>query len=141
MTRQEAEKLRSIIEKLTGSATMEQLDNQTAYDARMLFAREIPWEGQLITTGQRIRWGEKLMAARNDLWATSENNPDNAEELWEEIRYKDGYRVLTGPISASNPVKPGEWCWEGDELWVCIYPNVCTYRPSEYAGAWERVSA
>ena len=140
MTRQEAETLRSVIERLTGSASSDQLDNKTAYEARALFSRTPVWDGRLVTVGQRIRWGDKLMAATADLWATETNNPDNAPTLWEEILYRDGYRVLTGPISASNPVKPGEWCWEDGVLWACIYPNVCTYRPSEYDGAWERVN-
>lgn len=140
MTRNEAEQLRSVIEQLTGSASCEQLDNKTAYEARTLFAHTPVWDGRLVTVGQRIRWGDQLLAATADLWATDENNPDNAPTLWEEILYRDGYRVLTGPISASNPVRPGEWCWEDDVLWACIYPNVCTYRPSEYESAWERVN-
>ena len=49
--------------------------------------------------------------------------------------------MLTGPISASNPVQPGEMCWEDGTLYRCIYHVACTYRPSEYAAAWEEVTA
>lgn len=141
MTRDEALKLRATIEKLIGNATVDQLDNKTAYEAKILFSSTSVWDGRLIKVGQRIRWGDKLMAAKNDLWATDANNPDNAPTLWEEILYRDGYRVLTGAISASNPVQPGECCWENDVLYECIYHVSCTYRPSEYAQAWKKVES
>jgi hypothetical protein len=96
-------------------------------------------DGSLVKVGRRINWKGKLVRAKVDLWATDENNPDNAPDLWEEIKYRDGYRVLTGPITASNPVLPGEKCWEGDVLYECIYHVACTYRPSEYAAAWRAV--
>lgn len=141
MTRAEAEKLRAIVEKAMAGANCDMISNHEAYEGRVLFPKNSDdfWDGHLVSTGQRIRWGDKLMAARSDLWATETNNPDNAPTLWEEIEYREGYRVLTGPISASNPVKPGEWCWEGDVLYECISPNVCTYRPSEYMAYWTTV--
>lgn len=118
--------------------------NKEAFDALMMFADQSGsdyWDGRLIATGTRIRWGTRLVAAMNDLWAYPENNPDNAPALWEEIAYLNGYRVLYGPISASNPVQPGEMCWEDGTLYRCIYHVACTYRPSEYAAAWEEVTA
>jgi hypothetical protein len=99
-----------------------------------------PKDGSLVKVGRRINWKGKLVRAKVGLWATDENNPDNAPDLWEEIKYRDGYRVLTGPITASNPVLPGEKCWEGDVLYECIYHVACTYRPSEYAAAWRAVA-
>lgn len=142
MTRDEAYRLRTIVEEAMRGA---ELDNKTAYDGLVLYHNTEKdagyWDGRLIATGTRIRWGTRLMAAMNDLWAYPENNPDNAPALWEEIAYLNGYRVLTGHISASNPVQPGEMCWEDGKLYRCIYHVVCTYRPSEYAAAWEEVTA
>lgn len=116
--------------------------NKEAFDALMMFADQSGsdyWDGHLIPASTRLRWGTRLVAAMNDLWAYSENNPDNAPSLWEEIAYLDGYRVLYGPISASNPVQPGEMCWEDGKLYKCVYHVACTYRPSEYKAAWEEV--
>ena len=31
--------------------------------------------------------------------------------------------------------------WEDGKLYRCIYHVACTYRPSEYAAAWEEVTA
>lgn len=141
MTRDEAYRLRGIVEKAMSGGT---LDNHTAFDGLVLQRDtqkdETFWtDGHLITTGTRLRWGSRLLAAMVDTWAYAENNPDNAPSLWEEIAYREGYRVLTGPISASNPVEPGDLCWEGETLYRCVYHVACTYRPSEYAAAWEAV--
>ena len=136
MTREEAVRMRRIIEQaMSGQA----IDNKTAYEGRTLYqkAGKEFWDGHLVKVSTKIRWGDKLVAAAVDLWANVENDPDHAPELWEEILYKNGYRVLTGPISASNPVKPGECCWENDVLYECVYPTTCVYRPSEYAQGWK----
>lgn len=114
------------------------VDDQTASISPELYD-SLEQSGNLIEVGTRINWNGALKRAAVDLWDTEENTPDNAPTLWEDINYRDGYRVLTGPISASNPVQPGEKCWEGDVLYECIYHVACTYRPSEYAAAWEAV--
>lgn len=136
-----ARRLRPIVEKaMSGETTT----NKEAFEALMMMPdqeRSDFWDGHLIYTSTRIRWGTRLLAAMNDLWAYPENNPGNAPTLWEEIAYLDGCRVLYGPISASNPVEPGEMCWEDGKLYRCIYHVACTYRPSEYAAAWEEVAA
>lgn len=141
MKRSEALKLRSLIEQFAETA---KVDARTAYDGRFLYGEKSDdadfWDGHLIRTGERIRWNDKLMSAANDLWAYPESNPDNAPNLWELIKYKNGYRVLTGPITVSNPVQPGERCWENDVLYECTAPAATTYRPSEYALYWEAIS-
>lgn len=141
MKRSVALKLRSLLEQFAANTTT---DNKTAYEGRFLFGEkqhdETFWDGHLIKTGTRIRWDGKLMAAAADLWAYPENDPDNAPNLWETIEYKDGYRVLTGPITASNPVQPGERCWENGVLYECITKGVNTYRPSEYMPNWQEAT-
>lgn len=114
------------------------LDDAQASTVIELYA-PYPNDGSPIKAAARVNWHGKLVRAKVDLWATDENNPDNAPDLWEGIKYRDGYRVLTGPITASNPVQPGEKCWEGGVLYECVYHVACTYRPSEYAPAWEAV--
>lgn len=138
MTRDGARKLRAIVEMAALS-----LPNKHAFEAVLLFHDHKPdvafWDGHLVTTGTRIRWGGKLVAAANDLWATENNNPDNAPALWEHIEYRDGYRVLNCAITASNPVLPGERCWENDVLYENISGTTTVYRPSEYSAAWAKV--
>lgn len=137
MKREDAIRLRKIIEQVMSGHSV---DNKTAYEGRSLFPDTTDefWDGHLITTGTRLRVGDELYAAANDLWATIENKPNNAPTLWEKLIYRDGYRVLNGPISASNPVNPGEKCWENDVLYECISTVVNTYRPSEYMPNWKR---
>lgn len=141
MKRSEALKLRKLIERFAETA---KVDTKTAYDGRSLFAEkrgdEDFWDGHLIESGKRIRWDGNIMSAANELWAYPGNDPDHAPNLWELIKYKNGYRVLTGPITVSNPVQPGERCWENDVLYECVAQTATTYRPSEYALYWEAVS-
>lgn len=125
--------MRTVMDKVS-----ELLDDAQASKVVELY-KPYPKDGSLVKVGRRINWNGVLLRAKVDLWATDENNPDNAPGLWEKIAYRDGYRVLSEPITASNPVQPGEKCWEGDVLYECIYHVVCTYRPSEYAAAWKVV--
>lgn len=121
-------------------AGLDLVDDKQASVGVVLYP-EMQYENALIKAGSRINWNGTLKRAAVDLWDSVENNPDNAPALWEEIAYLNGYRVLTGHISASNPVQPGEMCWEDGKLYRCIYHVACTYRPSEYAAAWEEVTA
>lgn len=120
-------------------AGLDLVDDKQASVGVVLYP-EMQYENALIKAGSRINWNGTLKRAAVDLWDSVENNPDNAPALWEEIAYLNGYRVLTGHISASNPVQPGEMCWEDGKLYRCIYHVACTYRPSEYAAAWEEVT-
>lgn len=133
MKRSEALKLRALIEQAVVS-----LDDKSASEGASLFPR-LKGDGSLVKTGTRINWNGKIKRAANDLWDTVENNPDHAPDLWDDIEYRDGYRVLTGPISATNPVQPGECCWEQDVLYRNILGVASTYLPSEYPAGWEVV--
>ena len=138
MKRAEALKLRGIIENVITN-----LNNADACEAIPLFHNYETdaswWDGHLIQTGTRIRWGDKLFAARSDVWAYSTYDPTNAPSLWEHIEYLHGHRVLNGAISASNPVLYGEYCWENGVLYESIFNGVNVYRPSEYPANWREV--
>lgn len=133
MKRSEALKLRALIEQAVVS-----LDDKSASEGASLFPR-LKGDGSLVKTGTRINWHGKIKRAANDLWDTVENDPDHAPDLWDDIEYRDGYRVLTGPISATNPVQPGECCWEQDVLYRNILGVASTFLPSEYPAGWEVV--
>ena len=133
MKRSEALKLRSIVEQAAVS-----LDDKTASEAATLFP-SLKGDGSLIAYGTRINWRGMIKRAANNLWDTPENNPDNAPDLWNDIAYKGGYRVLTGAIPATNPVQVDECCWYKDVLYQNILGVPSTYLPDEYPAGWEKV--
>lgn len=96
------------------------------------------YDGSLITGGTRINWGGTLKQARTDLWATEQNNPDNAPNLWETVVYRDGYREIPEQITAENAFNIGDRGWWKDVLYEStIAANVWT--PDQYPGGWKVV--
>ena len=133
MTRKEALRLRAIVEQAASS-----LDDKTASTAGMLFPR-LKQDGALIKAGTRINWNGKLKRAAVDLWDTGENNPDNATTLWEDIAYRDGYRIIPATITAGTAFALSECGWWGDTLYRSkLAANV--YTPEQYSAGWEAVT-
>lgn len=133
VTREEAYKLRAIIEKAAVS-----LDDKDASEGVTLFPR-LKGDGSLIKAGTRINWNGVIKRAANALWDTLENDPDHAPDLWNDIEYREGLRVLTGPIPATNPVQVDEICWYKDEKWKNISGVPSVYLPDEYPTGWKKV--
>lgn len=133
MKRAEALRLRAIVEQAASS-----LDDKTASTAGMLFPR-LKQDGSLVKAGTRINWNGKLKRAAVDLWDTAENNPDNAPTLWEDIAYRDGYRIIHATITAGTAFAMDECGWWGDTLYrSTIAANV--YTPEQYPAGWEAVT-
>ena len=133
MTRDEALRIRAIIEQAAVS-----LDDKTASAAAMLFPR-LQQTGALVKAGTRINWGGTVKRAAVDLWDTAENSPDKATTLWEDISYRDGYRIIPGTITAGTAFAPDECGWWGDVLYRSkLAANV--YTPDQYADGWEVVA-
>lgn len=132
MKRAEALKLRAIVEQAAVS-----LDDKTASEAAMLFPR-LKQNGALVAVGTRINHNGVIKRAAVDLWDTPENNPDNAPALWEDISYKDGYRIIPETITAGTAFENDEcgW-WKGTLYRSLISANV--YTPEQYAAGWEVV--
>lgn len=139
MTREEALKFRSIVEQAVAF-----LDDKTASAASTLFPRlkqvdpgsseEIP----LVKAGTRISWNGAIKRAAVDLWDTAENNPDNAPTLWEDINYREGYRIIPSVITAGLAFAQGECGWWNGVLYRSkIAAN--TYTPDQYPAGWEVV--
>ena len=130
MKRTDALKLRSIIEQAATS-----LDDQTASSAAMLFPA-LKGDGALIKTGTRINHGGVIKRANVDLWDTAENAPDAAPTLWEDIAYREGYRIIPETITAGAAFAEGECGWWGGRLYKSLIPaNV--YNPLQYIDGWE----
>ena len=132
MKRSEALKLRSIVELASTS-----LDDKTASEGVSLFPR-LKGDGSLVEAGTRINWSGVIKRAAVDLWDRSENDPDHAPTLWEDISYKDGYRIIPETITAGTAFAFGECGWWGDTLYKStISANVRT--PTAYPDGWEIV--
>lgn len=97
-------------------------------------------DGSLIKTGTRINWNGQLKRAAVDLWDTAENTPDVATDIWEDINYKNGYRIIPETITAGLAFSKGEIGWWGDVLYKSIYDGANVWTPEQYAAAWEVVT-
>ena len=130
MKRAEALRLRAIVEQAA-----ESLDDQTVSTAPTLL-RKLKQDGKLVSAGTRINWGGTVKRAAVDLWDTAGNTPDAAPTLWEDIDYRDGYRVIPSVITAGIAFALDELGWWGGKLYKSLLAaNV--YTPEQYPAGWE----
>lgn len=134
MTRNEAYRLRAILERATAS-----LDDKDASCGAVLFPR-LKMNGNLIKAGTRICWEGRLKRANVDLWDTLENAPDTAPELWSDIEYRDGIRIIPDPISATQAFARGEQGWWGEDKYTSLMDGNVFIPPGDFAQAWESAS-
>lgn len=122
-------RLRPIIEKAAQS-----LDDKTASKAPSLFGK-LKCDGSLIKSGTRIQWGNVLKRAAVDLWDTPENAPDKAPTLWEDVLYKDGFKIIPDVITAGLKFSKGEKGWWGNVLKESTIDNN-TWTPDTNPEFW-----
>lgn len=127
-----ARKLRVIIEKATAS-----LDDATASEAPVLFP-SLTNSGELVKTGTRINWKGTVKRAATDLWDTEANNPDNAPSLWEDINYREGFRIIPEILTVGTAFAKDEFGWWGDVLYKSLI-DANVYTPEAYPAGWEVV--
>lgn len=133
MKRSEAMRLRELIEQASAS-----LPDREASEGAMLFPR-LKGSGSLVKAGTRINWQGTIKRAAVDLWDNSENAPDTAPTLWEDIGYRSGYRIIPEPITAGTAFALGECGWWGGVLYKnLIDANV--YTPAQYPAGWEVIN-
>lgn len=126
--------LRAAIE--TASA---KLDDKDASTAPELFPR-LKGDGSLIKAGTRINWGGIVKRAAVDLWDTAENTPELAPTLWEDISYRQGYRIIPETITAGLAFAKGEKGWWNGELYESLLgANVRT--PAVNPSGWTKTEA
>lgn len=116
----------------------EYLTDAQASTAVALYPR-LRENGALIEAGTRINWNGQLKRAAADLWDREENNPDNAPELWEDIAYREGYRLIPLAITAGLAFKLGERGWWTDGLLYESLMDANVYTPAEYPAGWKVV--
>lgn len=113
------------------------LEDDTASLTPELFAR-LNENGELVKVGARINWNGTIKRASVDLWDYKENNPDNAPELWEDIDYKDGYRMIPETITVGTAFNKDECGWWKDTLYKSLIDNN-VWTPEQYPNGWESV--
>ena len=128
-----ARKMRAAMERAAVS-----LDDATASTAPELFPR-LRGGGDLIKAGTRICWEGAVKRAAVDLWDNAESTPAAAPDLWEDIAYRDGIRIIPGIITAGLAFGLGDLGWWGDTLYRSLLA-ANTYTPAEYPAGWEEVS-
>lgn len=112
-------------------------DDATASRA-VEFHPGMKYDGSLIPAKTRINWHGKLKRSAVDIWDTEQNNPDNAPTLWEDISYKDGFRIIPKVITATLAFAEGECGWWEDKLYRSTV-NGNVYTPAVYPANWEEV--
>lgn len=134
ITLERARQLRAMIEAAAGNLT-----DADASTAAELFPR-LKQDGSLVSAGTRINWGGKVKRAAVDLWDRTENNPDNAPTLWEDLAYRDGIRIIPETITAGTAFAKDELGWWGDTLYKSLL-DANVWTPEQNASGWEKVTA
>lgn len=132
MTRTEAKAFVKAVEALRDSATDAQASMAVAAYPKLEETSE------LIKVGTRINWDGRIKRAAVDLYDTAENNPDNAPTLWEDIDYREGYRIIPETITAGTAFALGERGWWADELYESLL-DANVYTPTQYQDGWAKV--
>ena len=116
----------------------ESLDDKTASTAPEMFDK-LKQSGALVKAGTRINWNGVVKKANVDLWDTAENAPDNAPDLWSNLAFHDGYRIIPTVFTAELAFSEGEtgW-WEQDGCYYTANANGTVWTPSEYPSAWTK---
>ena len=114
-----------------------QLDDAAASKSVLIYPT-LQYNGALIEAGTRINWNGRLKRAAVDLWDTAENTPDAATDLWEDIDYKDGYRIIPETITAGLAFSKNEFGWWKGELYKSILDAANVYTPEQYPAGWEK---
>jgi hypothetical protein len=132
MTEKQAKALRDVL--VQGGTSLSDAVISTAPMA----CRRMKYDGSLIQNGTRIYWPEdgKIYKNGSDLWDREEFNPKNSPELWSEILYRLGIRVIPPKIEVSTKFSKDEMSWWGDTLCRSKVDNN-VYTPEEYPDNWD----
>ena len=95
-------------------------------------------DNELISAGTRINWNGTIKRAAVDLWDTAENNPDSAPSLWEDINYREGYRIIPETITTGTAFALGERGWWDEVLYESTMDNN-VWTPAAYPTGWKVV--
>ena len=127
-----ARNLRAVIEEMTATA-----DDKVVSKAPAACPK-LKQDGSLVKAGTKINWNGVVKKAGSDLWDTELNDPDHAPALWEDLAYKDGYRIISETITVTGAFAKGERGWWNGVLYEStVSANV--YTPAQYPANWKLV--
>lgn len=129
---EQAYALRAALDKLAEHAT------DAIASMTVIAYPKLDGNNALIKSGTRINWNGVLKRATVDIWDTELNNPDNAPTLWEDINYREGYRIIPEVITVGLAFSEGEIGWWNGALYKSK-TNANVYNPDVYPGNWEVV--
>ena len=132
MTEKQAKALRTVL--VQGGTSLSDAIISTAPEA----CRRMRYDGTLIQNGTRINWNGTVKRAATDLWDREDQNPDNAPNLWEDISYRNGIRIIPNPVTVGLAFAKDELGWWGNDLYKSLVDNN-VYTPEEYPANWEIV--
>ena len=130
MTREEAIAFRRLVE--AGAVSLTDKDVSTAPEV----LPRMHYTGELIKNGTRINWNGTVKRAASDLWDREDQNPDNAPNLWEDVMYRDGIRIIPDPITVGLAFAKDELGWWSEDLYKSLVDNN-VYTPEQYPDNWE----
>lgn len=133
LTRGEAKALFSGIEKLRDGAT-----DTVALSAVSAYPR-LKGDGSLVKAGTRINWNGNLYRASVDLWDTTENNPENAYNLWEWINESHSGTIDDAiPYDGNMVLEKGKHYNQNDTTYLCTRDTVnpVTHALSDLVGLY-----
>jgi hypothetical protein len=135
MKRSEANEMRRAIENGAKSLSDKEVSLTPDVLPRMRY------KGAAIEAGTRINWNGKVKSAAVTLWDREDSNPDNAPDLWNDINYRKGIRVIPEHILVTAPFSEGEeGIDDNDIVWVSKYNNN-VYTPVQYEANWYKKEA
>ena len=132
MTEKQAMSIRNVL--VQGGTSLSDAIISTAPEA----CRRMRYDGTLIQNGTRINWNGTVKRAATDLWDREDQNPDNAPNLWEDISYRNGIRIIPNPVTVGMAFAKDELGWWGNDLYKSLVDNN-VYTPEEYPDNWEIV--
>lgn len=130
--KQEAQTIRGYIETAAAG-----LDDAAASQMALLFPG-LKGDGSLVKSGTRINYGGVIKRAAVDLWDTETNDPGHAPDLWEDLLYRDGIRIIPEVITVGTAFSKGERGWWNGALYESQADNN-VWTPDAYPAYWEEV--
>lgn len=130
MTKKKADSIISALLAMRSEAT-----DSTASNTAALYYT-LKNNGELIKAGTRINYKGVIKRAVSDLWDRAENTPENAPTLWEDIEYKDGYRIIPEVITVGTAFSLGEIGWWNNALYESLM-DANVYTPEQYPQGWQ----
>lgn len=131
MTRSEAQTLIADIKKMR-----EVIDDQLASSVVNIYPK-LKGKGTIIKAGTRIYHKGEIKRAIADIEDIEDNSPDSSPSLWEDIEYKEGYRIIPNAMTVATSFAKGEIGIWNNQKYKSLYDNNI-WTPEEDLASWRK---